>query len=54
MSGFNLLSKKRSFDTIEVSYLNESIESNITQMQLLSGFSQVATESEVKNYFIRK
>ena len=52
MSGFNLFSEKRSFDTIEVSYLNESIESNITQMQLLSGFSQVATDSEVKNYFI--
>ena len=53
MCGLNLLSEARSFDTIEVSYINEAIESSISEMQLLTGFSQVATESEVKKYFIK-
>ena len=52
MSGFNILSDKRSLNTIEVGYINEAIESNIFNMQLLTGFAQVAKESEVKKYFI--
>ena len=52
MSGSNLLSDKRSLNTIEVGYINEAIEDNIWAMQLLTGFAQVAKESEVKNYFI--
>jgi len=52
MSGFNLFSDKRSLNTIEVGYINEAIEDNILVMQLLTGFAQVAKESEVEKYFI--
>ena len=52
MSGFNILSDKRSLNTIEVGFINQSIENNIFGMQLMTGFAQVATESEVKKYFI--
>jgi len=52
MSGFNILSDKRSLNTIEVGYINEAIECNIFNMQLLTGFAQVAKEDEVKKYFI--
>ncbi len=52
MSGFNFLSDKRSLNTIEIGYLNEAIENNIFGMQLMTGFAQAATESEIKKYFI--
>ena len=52
MSGFNVLSHRRSLDTIEVGYINESIESNVLTIQFLTGFAQVAKEIEVKKYFI--
>jgi len=52
MSGFNILSDRRSFDTIEVGYIYEALESKIFDMQLLTGFAQVATEVEVRKYFI--
>ena len=52
MSGFNAFSEKRSLNTIEVGYINEAIEFNIFNMQLLTGFAQVAKESEVKKYLI--
>jgi hypothetical protein len=52
MSGLNPLSDKRALNTIEVGYINEAIEDNIWVMQLLTGFAQVAKESEVKRYFI--
>jgi hypothetical protein len=52
MSGFNLLTDKRSLNTIEVVYINEAIQSNIFGMQLMTGFAQVAKENEVKKYFI--
>ena len=52
MSGFNIFSNKRSLNTMEVGYINEAIEDNILVMQLLTGFAQVAKESEVKKYFI--
>jgi len=52
MSGFNILSDKRSLNTIEVGFINQSIENNIFGMQLMTGFAQVATESEVKKCFI--
>jgi hypothetical protein len=53
MSGFNILSDKRSLNTIEVGYINESIQSNVLGMQLMTGFAQVAKENEVKKYFIK-
>jgi hypothetical protein len=52
MSGFNVISEKRSLNTIEVGYINEGIEDNIFGMQLMTGFAQVAKESDVKKYFI--
>jgi hypothetical protein len=52
MSGVSLFSEKRALNTIEVGYLYEAIEDNIFVMQLLTGFAQVASESEVKEYFI--
>ena len=52
MSGHNLFSDKRALNTIEVGFLNEAIEDNIFGMQLMTGFAQVAAESEVKEYFI--
>ncbi|WP_298841078.1 DUF3231 family protein [uncultured Clostridium sp.] len=52
MSGINPFSDKRALNTIEVGFLNEIIEDNIFGMQLMTGFAQVATESEVKEYFI--
>ena len=52
MSGLNILSDRRSLDTIEVGYISEAIENNILDMKLLTGFAQVATEIEVKKYLI--
>jgi len=52
MDGFSYFSDKRSLNTIEVSYINEAIEYNIFNMQLLTGFAQIAVESNVKKYFI--
>ncbi len=52
MSGFNPFSDKRSLNTIEVGFLNQIIEDNIFGMQIMSGFAQVAKESEVREYFI--
>jgi len=52
LSGYNILSDKRSLDTIEVGYISEAIENNILDMKFLTGFAQVATEIEVKKYFI--
>jgi len=52
MSGLNVFSEKRSLNTVEVGYIYETIESNIFTMQLLTGFAQGATDSEVKKYFI--
>ncbi|MCJ7691607.1 MAG: DUF3231 family protein, partial [Clostridiaceae bacterium] len=51
MSGFNAFSEKRSLNTIEVGFINEAIECNIFNMQLLTGFAQVAKEKEVKKHF---
>jgi len=52
MSGINLFSDKLSLNTIEVGFLNEAIENNIFGMQLMTGFAQVSTNSDVKKYFI--
>jgi len=52
MSGYNILSERRSLNTIEVGYINEALENNILGMQLMTGFAQVARENEVKEYFI--
>ncbi|SFB07408.1 Protein of unknown function [Lentibacillus halodurans] len=50
-SGFS--GHKRSLNTVEVSYLYQGIESNVTGMKLMTGFSQVAKEKQVQKYFFR-
>ena len=52
MSGINPFSDKRPLNTIEVGFLNETIQNNIFGMQLMTGFAQAATDNEVKEYFI--
>jgi len=53
MSGLNLIGEKRALNTIEVGFLVHALEANIFGMQLMTGFAQVATESEVRKYFIK-
>ena len=52
MSVFNIFADKRALNAIEVGYINEGVEDNILVMQLMTGFAQVAKDSEVKKYFI--
>jgi len=52
MSGFSIFSEKRSLNTVEVGYIYGAVEDNIFVMQLMTGFAQVASESEAKKYFM--
>ena len=52
MSGIKLFGNNRSLNTLEVSYIFQTIEVNIFGMQLMTGFAQVAKEKEIKEYFI--
>lgn len=52
-SGFKLTGPKRSLNTVEVAYLYQGVESNVTGMKLMTGFAQVAKEKEVREYFFR-
>jgi hypothetical protein len=52
-SGFNLFGKKRVLNTVEIGLVYQSYETNLTGMQLMTGFAQVATEPEAKKYFTR-
>ena len=52
VSGFKIFNDKRALNTVEIGYMYEAIEDNILGMQLVTGFAQVANESEVKKYFI--
>jgi hypothetical protein len=47
----NPFSEKRTLNTVEVAHLYHSIESNITGMQMITGFAQCAKEGEVRNFF---
>jgi hypothetical protein len=47
----NPFSEKRSLNTVEVAQLHHSIESNVSGLQMITGFAQCANETEVKNYF---
>jgi hypothetical protein len=46
----NPFSEKRSLNTVEVAQLHHSIESNVSGLQMITGFAQCANEEEVKNY----
>jgi hypothetical protein len=52
-SGLNPFKKKRALNTVEIGLVYQSLETNITGMQLMAGFEQVAKESDVKKYFKR-
>lgn len=53
MSGIKLWGNNRALNTIETAHLYHVLEGNIMGMQLMTGFAQVAKESEVKAYFIK-
>jgi hypothetical protein len=53
MSGIQMFRNKRSLNSLEVAYLYQAIEVNVFGMQLMTGFAQVAKESEIKNYFVK-
>ncbi|NOV01045.1 DUF3231 family protein [Paenibacillus planticolens] len=53
LSGVNLFKEKRSLNAIEVSLLHHAIETNLTGMQLMIGFAQVANDKKVKDYFVK-
>lgn len=53
LSGFviNPFTEKRTLNTVEVAHLYHGIETNITGMQMITGFAQCANNAEVKKYF---
>jgi len=53
MSGFNLFSETRALNTIEIGHLYQTIETNITGMQMMTGFAQAANDGQVKSYFVK-
>ncbi|WP_100407668.1 DUF3231 family protein [Bacillus solitudinis] len=53
LSGFNLLKETRSLNTIELSLIHHAIETNLSGMQLMMGFAQVAQDNQVKEYFVK-
>jgi hypothetical protein len=52
-SGFKLFGKRRVLNTIEVAYIYQGIEANVTGIQLMTGFGQAAKDKEVREYFFR-
>lgn len=53
MSGINPFNKKRALNAVEAGHIYFAIESNSLGMELITGFAQVANESEIKSYFER-
>lgn len=52
-SGLNPFQKKRPLNTVEIGLVYQALESNLSGMQLMIGFEQVAEVLEVKKYFAR-
>ena len=50
-SGLNPFKKRRVLNTVEIGLVYQSLETNITGMQLMRGFEQVAKEPDCKEYF---
>ncbi len=46
-------SEKRTLNTVEVAHIYHAIESNVTGIQLITGFAQCAEKPEVRKYFIK-
>ncbi|WP_110113319.1 DUF3231 family protein [Bacillus sp. CGMCC 1.16541] len=53
MSGINPLGTKRPVNAVEIAHLYHGIETNILGMQLIAGFSQVAENKAVRQYFTK-
>ncbi|MFC0470817.1 DUF3231 family protein [Halalkalibacter kiskunsagensis] len=53
LSGYQLLKEARSLNVIELSQIHHAIETNLTGMQLMVGFAQVANDHEAKKYFVK-
>ncbi|PKG23374.1 DUF3231 family protein [Niallia nealsonii] len=53
MNGFHLFSDTRSLNTVEVSLIHHTIETNLVGMQLMIGFAQTASTQEVKEYLVK-
>jgi hypothetical protein len=51
--GFKLFHDKRVLNTVEIGLVYQSLETNITGMQLMAGFEQVAKDPDAKKYFQR-
>lgn len=49
--GTNIFGKKRALNTVEFGYMYQTVETNITGMQLLKGFIQTTKDEDVKKYF---
>ncbi|WP_281883240.1 DUF3231 family protein [Paenibacillus sp. YYML68] len=52
LNGNSLFKEKRALNAIEISLIHHAIETNLTGMQLMIGFAQVADHPEVRQYFI--
>ncbi|MBP1965467.1 DUF3231 family protein [Paenibacillus aceris] len=53
LSGLNIFKEKRALNAIEISLLHHAIETNLTGMQLMIGFAQVANDTKVQEYFVK-
>jgi hypothetical protein len=53
LTGLNWFSNERSLNTIEISLIHHAIETNLTGMQLMIGFAQVAHDQQVRNHFVK-
>lgn len=55
LDGFvlNPFSEKRTLNTIEVAHIYHAIESNVTGIQMITGFAQCAEKTEVGKYFTK-
>ncbi|GGH78738.1 hypothetical protein JOD43_001569 [Pullulanibacillus pueri] len=53
LKGTNLFGDKRQLNTVEFGYLYHGIETNITGMQLMTGFAQCCKDEKVKDYFMK-
>lgn len=52
-SGMNPFKEHRPLNTVEIGLIYQALESNITGMKLMTGYSQVAQNSDVQKYFLR-
>jgi hypothetical protein len=52
-NGLKFFGSKRILNTVEIGLVYQSLETNILGMQLMTGFAQVAKNSDAKKYFQR-